>query len=49
MFTIAILTTLAATALLIATAVAYHVQLSDERRTRAVARMKSVHLRHRGF
>ena len=49
MITIAILATLAATALLIATAVAYHVQLGDERQHRAVAKMKSNHLRRRGF
>ena len=48
MFAVAIVTTLGATAALIVTAVAYHIEAGDARRDRAIARLQSSHLRRRG-
>lgn len=47
MLTISILATLAATILLIATMVAFHIEAGDARRKRAVARLRAEHLRRR--
>ena len=49
MFALAILTVAAATAMLIATAVAYHIEAGDARRERSLARMRVSHLRQRGI
>ena len=49
MLTIAILSTLAAAALLIATVVAMHVDAGDDRRRRALAKQRSGHLRRRSI
>ena len=49
MLTIAIVTTLSATALAIATAVAYHIEAGDARREKAVTRLRAEHLRRRKF
>ena len=49
MLTVAIVATLSATALAIATAVAYHIEAGDARRQRAVTRLRAEHLRRRRF
>ena len=49
MTTIAIIATLAATVTLIATAIVYHVEAGDERRSKQLARLKSDHLRERPY
>lgn len=49
MITIAVLATIAATVVLIATMVAYHVEANDMRRERSLARMRADHLRRRGI
>ena len=49
MITIAVLATLAATAVLIATMVAYHIETNDARRERSLARMRADHLRRRSI
>lgn len=49
MTTVAIIATLAATITLIATAIAYHVEAGDERRSRQLAKLKSDHLRGRRY
>ena len=49
MTTIAIIATLAATVTLIATAVAFHIEAGDERRSRQLAKLKTNHLRGRRY
>ena len=49
MFVLAIIAILSATAMLIATAVAYHIEAGDVRRDRALARMRVNHLRQRSI
>ena len=49
MLSIALLSTLLATAVLIATAIALHIEASDHRRERAVARSRADYLRRRGI
>ena len=49
MVTVAVLATIAATAVLVATMVTYHVETNDVRRQRSIARMRAGHLRHRAI
>ena len=49
MTTIAIIATLTAAATLVATAIAFHIEAGDERRSRQLARLKSDHLRGRRY
>lgn len=49
MIAIAVVATLAATAMLIATMIAYHMEADGARRDRALARMRADHLRRRGI
>lgn len=49
MTTIAIVATLAATVTLIATAIVYHLEAGEERRSKQLARLKSDHLRGRRY
>ena len=49
MITIAVIATVAATVVLIATMVAYHVETNDIRRERSMARLRADHLRRRGI
>ena len=48
MFTFAIIATLTATAMLIATAIAFHAEASGARRDRSLARLRANHVRRRG-
>ena len=49
MITVAVVATIAATGVLIATMVAYHVETNGVRRERALARMRADHLRRRSI
>ena len=49
MLAIAILTTLVATAMLIATAITFHAGAGEDRRRRVLARQRSDHLRRRSI
>lgn len=49
MITVALIATLTATVTLIATAIAYHLSASDERRSKQLARLRTDHLRGRRY
>ena len=49
MITVAVISTVAATVVLIATMVAYHVEANDVRRERSLARLRADHLRRRNI